>query len=292
MKKLIKIFIKKIFNIGLLDIKEDIRTNVVTKIAQNKLFLYYKELAAKGEFLPKLKDVGFRCFSQFEEDGLLLYIFALIGTKKKTFVDIGSGDGINSNCANLALNFGWDGLFIDGNPDNITKGLKFYLNHPNTWAYPPKFLNAFIKAENINELILGQGITGEVDFLSIDIDGNDYWIWKALNCIAPRVVMIETHIEFGFNSIVVPYDPDYCFPSKIHPEYHGASVSAMIKLFHDKNYRLIGSNNYGFNLLFMRNDEGEIYFPEIEAEEVLSHPRNKERMKMFEEIKNLEYIYV
>jgi hypothetical protein len=104
--------------------------------------------------------------------------------------------------------------------------------------------------------------------------------------------MIETHIEFGYNSIVVPYDPNYCYPPSIHPEYHGASVPAMIKLFKEKNYRLIGSNNYGFNLIFMRNDEGEKYFPEIKAEEVLSHSRNAERMKIFEEINNLEYIYV
>jgi hypothetical protein len=66
----------------------------------------------------------------------------------------------------------------------------------------------------------------------------------------------------------------------------------MIKLFKEKGYRLIGSNNYGFNLIFLREDEGKKYFPEITAEEVLSHPRNAERMKIFEEIKNMDYIYV
>jgi hypothetical protein len=292
MKRLIKKFFKEFFNLGLSDFKVNLRTNVDTKIAQLNLYHHYKELAVKGEYLPSLKEVGFRCFSQFEEDGLLLYIFALLGTKMKTFIDIGSDDGINSNCTNLVLNCGWTGLFIDGNHTSIAQGKKFYEKHPDSWAYPPKFLNAFINAENINELISSQGFTGEVDFLSIDIDGNDYWVWKALNCISPRVVMIETHIEFGYKSIVVPYDPSWKYPNSIHPNYLGASVPAMIKLFKEKGYRLIGSNNYGFNLIFLREDEGKKYFPEITAEEVLSHPRNAERMKIFEEIKNMDYIYV
>lgn len=245
-----------------------------------------------GGCFPNLKEVGFTCFSQFDEDGLLLYIFALIGFNSKVFIDIGAGDGINSNCANLAMNWGWTGLFIDGNPNSIAQGENYYSKHPNTWAYPPKFLNAFIKAENINELISGQGISGEIDFLSIDIDGNDYWIFKALNCISPRVVMIETHIELGMNAIVVPYDPNYTYPSSIHPDYFGASAPAMVKLFKEKGYRLIGSNSYGFNLIFMREDEGKEYFPEITAEAVLSHPRNTERMKIFESISKLEYIHV
>lgn len=169
MKNFIKKIIKKLFNHGI-----DTRTNVETKIAQLNLYLNYQKLLQNGKYFPSLKEVGFKCFSQFEEDGLLLYIFALIGFESKIFVDIGAGDGINSNCANLALNWGLTGLFIDGNPNSIANGNEFYSKHPNTWAYPPKFLNAFIKTENINELISSKGISGEIDFLSIDIDGNDY----------------------------------------------------------------------------------------------------------------------
>lgn len=192
----------------------------------------------------------------------------------------------------MALNWGWTGLFIDGNSNSIGQGNEFYSKHPNTWAYPAKFLHAFIKAENINDLFSSQSISGEIDFLSIDIDGNDYWIFKALNCISPRVVMIETHIELGKDAIVVPYDPNYMYPSSIHKDYFGASAPAMVKLFKEKGYRLIGSNSYGFNLIFMRKDEGEKYFPEITAEKILTHPRNSEWPKIFEAISNLEYIHV
>jgi len=292
MRNLIKKIINRYFNIGLKSFKLESCANTTTKIAQLNLYLNYKKMLENEHFLPKLQEVGFKCFSQFEEDGLILFIFAIIGENNKIFIDIGSGDGINSNCANLAINWGWFGLFLDGNAESIVNGKKYYNDHPNTWACPPKFCNAFLKAENINKVISDQGFSGEVDFLSIDIDGNDFWIFNALTCISPRVVMIEAHVEFGYNSIVVPYNPDYVYPGSIHPDYHGASVPAMKKLFKSKGYRLVGSNAYGFNLIFIREDICGVHFPEITVEELLGHPRNLERMKKFEIVSNLEYIYI
>ena len=102
-----------------------------TKIAQRHLYHYYRNLALTGS-VPSLRETGFRCFSQFEEDGKLLFIFAMLGQPSGAFVDIGSADGINSNCANLALNFGWRGVFIDGNENSIIRGREFYENHPDT----------------------------------------------------------------------------------------------------------------------------------------------------------------
>ncbi|MDP3028834.1 MAG: hypothetical protein Q8O04_04965 [Deltaproteobacteria bacterium] len=129
------------------------------KINQRMLFNFYRYSIGQGYRCP-LSDTGFRVYSQFEEDGILLYIFAAIGIEHKTFIDIGSGDGINSNCANFAVNFGWNGLFIDGNPANIERGKKYYASNPDTWAYPPTFVNAFIQRENINELIRDNGFAG------------------------------------------------------------------------------------------------------------------------------------
>lgn len=99
------------------------------------LFNFYQYAVNQGFRFP-LTDTGFRVYSQFEEDGILLYIFAAIGVEHKTFIDIGSGDGINSNCANFAVNFGWNGLFIDGNPANIEIGKKYYATNPDT-GLPP-----------------------------------------------------------------------------------------------------------------------------------------------------------
>jgi len=252
------------------------------------LFNFYRYSMNQG-YRCSLPDTGFRVYSQFEEDGLLLYIFAAIGIEHKTFIDIGSGDGIKSNCANFAVNFGWNGLFIDGNPANIEKGKKYYANNPDTTLFPPTFVNAFIQRENINELIKHQGFTGGVDLISIDIDGNDYWIWDALTVVEPRVVIIETQIAYGMNSIVVPYDKNYVYPGK-HPDYFGASPVAMEKLARKKGYRLVGANNYGFNAIYVKNGIGEAILPAVSVESILTHPRNKEWCKMFEPIKDWNYI--
>ena len=268
----------------------DAKSAPATKIAQRQLFNYYQQTLSQGMSF-QLADTGFRNYSQFEEDGILLYIFAAIGTPNKTFVDLGSGDGINSNCANLAINFGWNGLFIDGHEERINTGKKFYENHPDTWLYPPKFSQAFIQRENINDLIKNNGFSGDIDLLSIDLDGNDYWVWEALNAVSPRVVMIETHIEFGLESIVVPYDKDYRYPGK-HPHYHGASPVAMTKLAVRKGYRLVGANEYGFNMIYVRQDIGEDILPERPVEALLAHPRNKERFKLFDAIRDWDYIRI
>ncbi|NQU52664.1 MAG: hypothetical protein HQ522_09010 [Bacteroidetes bacterium] len=245
-------------------------------------------MAKKGE-LPSINDTGFRVYSQFEEDGKLLFIFSVIGMTHKTFVEIGSDDGVNSNSANLYFNFGWHGLFLDGNPKSIKRGIKFFSKYPHPWHYKPKFTCAKVMRENVNELIEAAGYGGETGLLSIDIDGNDYWVWDAITVIDPQVVIIETHNEFGMNNIVVPYDPEYYYPGK-HPIYHGASPVAMTKLANKKGYRLVGANDLGFNFIFVKNGLADKEIPEVTVESVLTHPSVEEGYKKFEEIKDWEYL--
>ena len=266
------------------------KTSPATKIAQRQLYNYYRHFVVNGS-TPSLQETGFRCFSQFEEDGKLLFIFAALGIPSGTFLDIGAADGINSNCANLALNFGWRGVFIDGNPDKLSRGSEFYRKHPDTWAYPPKFVHAMVARDNINDILREANVPEDVDLISIDIDGNDYWVWDAIECTVPKVVIIETHIEFGHRSIVVPYNENYVYPGK-HPAYHGASPAAMAKLANRKGYRLVGSNDYGFNTIYVRKGVGENVLPEVSVDSVLAHPRNSERAALFEPIKDWEYLDV
>lgn len=264
------------------------RFNPSVQLSQRNLYLQYREQLRDGG-LPKLDETGFRVFSQFEEDGKLLFIFSLLGMSNKCFVEIGSDDGVNSNSANLYFNFGWHGLFIDGNPKSIKRGRNFFRKYPHPWFYQPKFTCAKVTRENVNQLVEDAGIKGEIGLLSIDIDGNDYWVWDALNVINPQVVIIETHNEFGLNNIVVPYDPDYFYPGK-HPVYHGASPVAMNKLANKKGYRLVGANELGFNFIFVRNDLLEKELPEVSVESVLTHPSVQEGYTKFEPIKDWEYL--
>lgn len=281
---MIKNFLKDHFLI--LKIRE--RFSASVQISQRQLFLDYQRDLKNGT-LPKLKDTGFRVFSQFEEDGLLLYIFALIGMENKVFVEFGSDDGVNSNSANLYFNFGWHGLFIDGNEKAIKRGRKFFSKYPHSWFHQPTFVCDMVKRENINQIISGAGFQGKIGLLSIDIDGNDYWLWDAIDVVDPEVVIIETHNEFGMNNIVVPYDANYIYPGK-HPVYHGASPVAMTKLAHKKGYRLVGSNQLGSNFIYVKNGLADEYLPEVSVESCLQHPSTVEGQKTFEPIKDWEYV--
>ena len=264
------------------------RFNPSIQIQQRNLFHYYQDCVISGN-IPKLSDTGFRVFSQNEEDGKLLFIFSIIGMENKQFVEIGSNDGINSNCANLFFNFGWYGLFADCDTWSIKRGKRFYNKYPNPLQYKPKFICEKVTRENVNQIIGEAGFRGETGLLSIDIDGNDYWVWDALSIIDPKVVIIETHNEFGLNDIVVPYDPE-SDSSKRHPVYHGASPIAMVKLANKKGYRLVGANQLGFNFIFIKNGIVDTLIPEVNIESVLTHPSIREGYKTFEEIKDWEYI--
>lgn len=280
---MIKNLLKKYFLIS----KIRQRFNPAVQISQRQLFHYYRDKQQGGN-LPALKDTGFRVFSQFEEDGKLLFIFAMLGMENKTFIEIGSDDGVNSNSANLYFNFDWQGLFIDGNPKSIARGKRFFEKYPHPWFPSPDFKCAMVKRENINQLIKEAGYEGEIGFLSIDIDGNDYWIWDALEVVKPQVVMIETHVIFGKKNLVVPYDPNYSYPGK-HPAYHGASPVAMQKLGKKKGYRLVGANEMGFNFLFVRDGLAEKELPEVSIDELLKHPQTIKSFEKFEAVKDWEF---
>jgi hypothetical protein len=283
--------------------------NTIKNIAKKYLYpyLYQKKFGAEvqiaqANFIQNINQTiaqsnslllincGFKVFSQFEEDGLILACIAALKIKQQTFIEIGSNNCVNSNCANLILNHGWHGLFIDGSEANLSIGKYFYNKKPSVWHPKPQFLQAFITAENINDLLSKQGFIGEVGVLSIDIDGNDYWVWNAITVIEPAIVVIETHVEFGLNNIVVPYNPNYVYPGK-HPQYHGASAIAMQNLGNKKGYKLVGSNKLGFNQVYVkRSADLQNIIPEIAVEETLKHPATIASFIKFEPIKDWEYI--
>jgi hypothetical protein len=192
------------------------------------------------------EEVSCNVFTYHGEDGLLLYLITHLREIPTTFVDIGSGDCVKSNCALPAIHLGWKGLFIDANPRNISIGKNFYSRIDLTKFDPPSFLCSRVSPENINQLVGQQGITGDVGLLSIDIDGDDYWIWKAIDGIRPWIVIIEARIEFGDRSLATA-------PGTIHP-HPGASVQAICRLGLEKGYELCAHNRQGYNLIFVRKD--------------------------------------
>lgn len=246
-----------------------------SQVSQTQLFLHYQLLRSLKLPLPKFEDTGFRVYSQNDEDGLLLYLFSLIGTTNKVCVDVGFGSPYGANATNLICNWGWTGLLIEGNESAVKQSKQFFESHNDTWIYPPRVINAWVAAENINALIQENGISGEVDLFCLDLDGVDYWIWKSLYVIQPRVVVVEyMNIWDSDQSVTVPYRPDFN-RFDTHPDYFGASLAAFVKLGREKGYRLVGCNRYGFNAFFVRSGIGEDVFPEVPPERCLEHPQAK-----------------
>jgi len=264
------------------------RWSAATQSGLLNIYLDYQFNAKNGHY-PKVSETGLRVFSQFEEDGKLLYLFSLLGMSHKTFLEIGSDDGINSNSANLYFNFGWTGVFIDGNEASLRRGEYFYSKYPNAFMHKPKFVKAMLNPENLNGIIKDAGLKDEIGFLSIDIDSNDYYIWDAIKSVNPQVVMIETQIAMGDRNIVAPLIEESDYTKPRHRMYHGASGPAMVNLGIKKGYRLVGANELGFNLIFLREDLLKDKIPTIGIEQILKHPSVKEGMKSFESISDLDY---
>jgi hypothetical protein len=247
------------------------------QLAQKTLRLTYRENAASGGPALDFSEVGFRCYSQNDEDGIILYIFSVIGETNKRCIEICAGDGFQCNTANLLLNHGWEGLLIDGDPGNVRRGRKFFRWDLRTRRWQPTFVHAWITRDNVDEIIETNGYAGPVDLLSLDIDGNDYWIWEAIGCAAPRVVVLECNDFLGpEKSLTIPYAEGFVAEYTAYgSEYAGASLPAFVKLGHKKGYRLIGAEKFGFNAFFMRNDVGTELFPEVEPHSCLMHPRSR-----------------
>jgi len=245
--------------------------------------MYRNMRGLSPEKLPRFSDVGFRCFSQFEEDGILLFIFSLIGEKTKKVVEMCVGDGTECMATNLIINHGWEGILFDGNKRLIKRGRKFFADEKLTTLYPPVLKHAWITAENVDDLLCNaldvqKTDEVEIDLFSLDIDGVDYWVLKNINVINPRVCIIETNNCIPSDlSLTVKYNPVFLcdYRNTTRRDYVSMSLRAAVKLFRDKGYRLIGSHRYGFNAIFMRNDVGTEYFPEVSIESVHAHPYTK-----------------
>lgn len=246
-------------------------------VTQLQLMLTYQALVQSGKKLPHLSDTGFKVFSQVDEDGILLFIFSVIGIKNKKSVEICAGNGMECNTANFIINHGWLGLLVDGNESLVKQGQTFYASHPKTYVRPPKFVHSWVTRDNINGLIKENDFEGEIDLFSLDMDGVDYWIWDAINIINPRVVVVEYQNIIGpEKSVTVPYQDDfnaYDYPTtRGMPNYCGASLAAFTKLANKRGYKLIGCNRYGYNAFFVRKDEDDDLLPEVTVAECFMPP--------------------
>lgn len=243
-----------------------------TQAAQRLLYSQYRQSVAAGVSLPSFAEAGFRVFSQTDEDGILLMLFAAIGMTNRFCVDMAFHSPLGANTTNLICNWGWNGFMVEGDSAGVTSSQEWFANHPDTKIFPPKIIQAWITAENVNQLLLNNDVEGEVDLLSLDVDGVDIWLWNALTAISPRVIVLEFMNIWGADaSVTVPYSPDFN-RHNYHADFFGASLPAFVKLGQVKGYRLVGCNRLGYNAFFLRNDIADNLFPEVTAESCLALP--------------------
>ena len=216
---------------------------------------------------------GFKVYSQNDEDGIIEEIFNRIGTTNKTFVEFGVEDGLESN-GHYLLHKGWRGLWIEGDQKSFEKIFSRFFPVIRTGQLSCTL--DFITKDNINDLI-SNVISGEIDLLSVDVDGNDYYIWQAINVVRPRVVVIEYNAKFPPNhEWKMAYNEKYIWNGS---DCHGASLKALELLGRKLGYRLVGTNLSGVNAFFVRQELAGDHFIDPPTAEVLYNPFRYHRHK-------------
>jgi hypothetical protein len=227
-------------------------SNKITRIQEALGRIEQRQILASWNGNVRLAE--FRAFSQWGEDGIIQALLSTIPTAslRKVFVEFGVENYTESNTRFLLVNDNWSGLVIDGSEQNVD----YIRQDPIYWQHNLKAECRFITRDNINELIKGNGISGDIGLLSVDIDGNDYWVWERINCITPAIVITEYNARFGPDrAVTVPYAEDFQ-RAKAHQSmiYYGASLKALTQLANRKGYALIGCNSAGNNAFFVRRD--------------------------------------
>ena len=194
---------------------------------------------------------GYKVYSQNEEDGLLRRIFENVGYTNRYFVEFGSGEGFENNSIYLLLN-GWTGTWIEGNPECASIATRYF--HRFVENKRLRILNEFVSPQNIENLFQNAGVPDELDLLSIDIDGNDYWVWQAVSPFRPRVVVVEYNAGLGpVAEWVMTFNPSHRWSGSRN---FGASLKSLENLGKMKGYMLVGCNMTGSNAFFVRSDLG------------------------------------
>lgn len=187
-----------------------------------------------------------RVFSQNGEDGVLVEILNRIGVGDRYFVEFGIQEGVEGNCVLLADVLGWSGLFLEADPQFFAEVSRKYEGTPVTVR------REMVTADRIEEIFAAAGVPTELDVLSIDIDGNDIYVWEALGTHSPRVVIIEYNSGIrGEGPLAQPHDPDRVWDGG---SAWGSSLAALETVGRRKGYSLVHTDLSGVNAFFVRDD--------------------------------------
>lgn len=202
--------------------------------------------------IKNLSKVELSGFSQWGEDGIIDWLIEQLPGIPETFIEFGVENFKESNTRLLLYLRNWRGFIMDGSTEHISSIQRQDIY----WRYDLTAKCAFIDKDNINELIQGSGLSGDIGLLSIDIDGNDYRVWESIDIVNPVIVVCEYNAVFGdIHALTVPYRDDFQRTRAHYSNlYFGASLAAFIKLASKKGYVFVGTNSNGCNAFFIRKD--------------------------------------
>ncbi len=188
-----------------------------------------------------------RVFSQNGEDGVLAEIFARIGVERRFFVEFGVQDGVQCNTRYLAEVQGWSGVYFEADEAQFS-GLERRLANRDDLAT----VRSYVTPANVEQLFRDAAVPDDFDLLSIDVDGQDYWVWEAIDELRPRVVVIEYNSALpAEEQLVEPRGRSAAFTLF---DFFGASLGALRALGEHKRYTLVHTELAGVNAFFVRND--------------------------------------
>lgn len=225
--------------------------DVIALLAGETAACHVREL----ERLRILCDAEFRVSSQWGEDGIVEWLVHQLGNIPETYVEFGVENYRESNTRFLLQHRNWRGLVIDGSQEHID----FIRRDPISWRHDLTAIASFITRDNINAIISDAGFAGDLGILSIDIDGVDYWVWEAINCVNPLIIIVEYNSVFGdMLPLTVPYAPGFIRKHAHYSNlYYGLSIRAAQQLASERGYTLVGTNRAGSNAFFVRNDRAD-----------------------------------
>ncbi len=221
-----------------------IRHDELVRIRQQIRYLAYAELCRRVDQDPDLSLYELSIFSQNGEDGVLQEIFRRIGVDSRRFFEIGASAN-EANAVLLADVFGWSGVFCDSSPEEGSELSAKYQNSERV-----RVLNVHVTPNNISDLISACTDGGSLDLLSIDVDGNDYWLWQSVGACNARVVVIEYNSSLGGARVVHPYQDTRWDGSSDT----GSSLRSLMELGESLGYELVHAESTGVNLFFVRRD--------------------------------------
>ncbi len=221
------------------------------KILEGKQ-LGIQNISRTNEILNELTKAEFKVFSQWGDDGIMQFLIDYLQIENKIFIEFGVEDYLESNTRFILINNCWKGLVMDGSALKVNQIKCSDL----FWQYQLDAICCFITKDNINELILGYLNKQTLGILVIDVDGNDYWIWEAIDT-KPTLVVVEYNSLLGFDrAISIPYNSNFVRNNAHFSNlYYGASLPALCQLANKKGYTLVGCNSNGNNAYFVRNDK-------------------------------------